>query len=114
MTETGAECDLIGRNRFILAYVHTSREACEEGDIKKPHAQARHGELPGFTGIDHPYEEPARSRSRADETPLLTNDNARRVIAYLIQRSFLKNAAGRRHVLAADAGSPIQPVSEVS
>jgi bifunctional enzyme CysN/CysC len=39
-------------------FVDTPIELCEARDPKGLYAKARAGELPGFTGIDDPYEPP--------------------------------------------------------
>ena len=44
--------------RFLEVHVCTSAEVCEERDPKGMWARARAGELPGFTGVDDPYEPP--------------------------------------------------------
>lgn len=44
--------------RFVLIHVCTPLEVCEARDRKGLYAKARRGELPGFTGIDSPYEVP--------------------------------------------------------
>jgi bifunctional enzyme CysN/CysC len=43
---------------FFEVFVDTPIEVCEERDPKGLYAKARAGELPGFTGIDDPYEAP--------------------------------------------------------
>ncbi|HZP27628.1 MAG TPA: adenylyl-sulfate kinase [Acidimicrobiia bacterium] len=43
---------------FVEVYVDTPLEVCEQRDPKGLYAKARAGELPGFTGIDDPYEPP--------------------------------------------------------
>jgi bifunctional enzyme CysN/CysC len=45
---------------FIEAWVDTPLEECEKRDQSGLYARARAGELPGFTGIDAPYEAPER------------------------------------------------------
>jgi bifunctional enzyme CysN/CysC len=44
--------------RFLEVFVDTPLEVCEARDPKGLYAKARSGQLPGFTGIDDPYEEP--------------------------------------------------------
>ena len=44
--------------RFLEVFVDTPIEVCEQRDPKGLYAKARRGELPGFTGIDSPYEPP--------------------------------------------------------
>src|SRR3954467_628838 len=44
--------------RFVLVHLSTPLEVCEQRDVKGLYARARAGEIPGFTGIDDPYEPP--------------------------------------------------------
>src|SRR4051794_9075418 len=44
--------------RFLEVWVSTPLEECERRDPKGLYARARAGELPNFTGIGQPYEEP--------------------------------------------------------
>ena len=50
--------DIIGRDNFLEVYVKADLEVCEERDPKGLYKKARSGEIPMFTGIDSPYEEP--------------------------------------------------------
>jgi bifunctional enzyme CysN/CysC len=43
---------------FREVWISTSVEECEQRDPKGLYAKARRGELPGFTGVDGPYEAP--------------------------------------------------------
>jgi len=43
---------------FIEVYVRISVEECEKRDPKGLYKKARAGEIPNFTGISAPYEEP--------------------------------------------------------
>ena len=45
---------------FLEVYVDTPIEVCEERDPKGLYAQARTGQLVGFTGVDDPYEPPTK------------------------------------------------------
>ena len=45
--------------RFLEVWVSTPLEECERRDTKGLYAKARAGELPDFTGIGQPYEEPS-------------------------------------------------------
>jgi len=47
--------------RFVLVHLSTPLEVCEGRDVKGLYARARAGEIPGFTGIDDPYEPPTRA-----------------------------------------------------
>ena len=44
---------------FVLVHVATPLEECERRDRKGLYARARAGEIPDFTGISSPYEEPS-------------------------------------------------------
>jgi sulfate adenylyltransferase len=47
-----------GPGSFLLVWISTPLEVCEERDVKGLYAKARRGEITGFTGIDDPYEAP--------------------------------------------------------
>lgn len=54
--------------RFYLVHVATPLEECERRDRKGLYAKARRGEIPEFTGISSPYEEPEDADVRVDTT----------------------------------------------
>ena len=43
---------------FLEVYVNAPLAVCEQRDVKGMYHKARAGELPGFTGVDDPYEAP--------------------------------------------------------
>lgn len=53
---------------FFLVHVATPLEECERRDRKGLYAKARRGEIPEFTGISSPYEEPQDANVRVDTT----------------------------------------------
>ncbi|WP_240311852.1 adenylyl-sulfate kinase [Nocardioides houyundeii] len=53
---------------FFLVHVATPLEECERRDRKGLYAKARRGEIPEFTGISSPYEEPTDATVRVDTT----------------------------------------------
>ncbi len=53
---------------FVLVHVATPLEECERRDRKGLYAKARRGEIPEFTGISSPYEEPDDAAVRVDTT----------------------------------------------
>lgn len=68
---------------FVLVHVSTPLEVCEARDRKGLYARARAGELPGFTGIDDPYEEPDDADLVLDTRHLSADDAADRVVEHL-------------------------------
>jgi sulfate adenylyltransferase len=53
---------------FFLVHVATPLAECERRDRKGLYARARRGEIPEFTGISSPYEEPEDAALRIDTT----------------------------------------------
>src|SRR5699024_710777 len=54
--------------RFVLVHVATPLAECERRDRKGLYARARRGEIPDFTGISSPYQEPPDPDLRVDTT----------------------------------------------
>lgn len=50
--------ELLGESEFLEVYVKCNLDTCEQRDPKGLYKKARKGEIPNFTGIDSPYEEP--------------------------------------------------------
>lgn len=49
---------IVGKSNFVEIYVSTPLDECEKRDVKGLYHKARSGNLPFFTGIDSPYEQP--------------------------------------------------------
>jgi sulfate adenylyltransferase len=89
--QTRDECRLmVGGERFFEVLVDTPLEVCESRDAKGLYAQARRGELRGFTGIDDPYEAPLHAELVLDTVTQGIQDNAERLVALLIARGYLR------------------------
>jgi len=43
---------------FMEVFIDTPLEICEQRDVKGLYQKARNGEIPNFTGISAPYEQP--------------------------------------------------------
>ena len=48
----------MAQSGFYEIYVNAPFQVCEERDVKGLYRKARKGEVPNFTGIDAPYEDP--------------------------------------------------------
>jgi sulfate adenylyltransferase len=79
---------MVGEN-FIMVYMDTPIEVCEQRDTKGMYAKARRGEIKGFTGVDDPYEPPVDPELILDTVNFTIEENARKIIAYLDKRGFL-------------------------
>jgi adenylylsulfate kinase len=51
---------IVGEQRFIEIYVNAPLDVCEERDVKGMYKKARNGEILNFTGINSPFEPPAK------------------------------------------------------
>jgi adenylylsulfate kinase-like enzyme len=58
------------------------------------YAKARRGEIKNFTGIDDPYERPENPEIALDTTAHSPEDNARRVIEYLVEQGYVRALEG--------------------
>lgn len=68
---------------FVEIHVATPVEECERRDVKGLYARARAGDIPEFTGVSDPYEEPAAPELRLDTTELEPQQSARLVLEKL-------------------------------
>ncbi|MEN0068493.1 MAG: adenylyl-sulfate kinase [Myxococcota bacterium] len=78
--------------RFIEVFVNTSLEECERRDPKGLYKKARSGEIPNFTGISAPYEEPLNAEIVMTTEERSIDECADQVIAFLEQRGYIPAA----------------------
>ncbi|PYM93834.1 MAG: adenylyltransferase [Candidatus Rokuibacteriota bacterium] len=92
---TRDECRrMVGGDHFVEVFVNTPLEVCEQRDTKGMYAQARRGEIRGFTGIDDPYEPPPSPEITLDTVVSTPEANAHRIIAFLAERGFVRTVGG--------------------
>lgn len=60
--------EIIGENDFLEIFVNTPLEVCEQRDPKGLYKRARSGEIPYFTGISSPFEQPKDPFIEVDNT----------------------------------------------
>jgi sulfate adenylyltransferase len=75
---------------FVLVHVATPLEECERRDRKGLYAKARRGEIPEFTGISSPYEEPDDATVRVDTTGRTIDDALSDVLECLYAAGYLR------------------------
>jgi sulfate adenylyltransferase len=80
---------MVGADRFIEVFVDTPLDVCESRDVKGMYAQARSGQIRGFTGIDDPYEEPLAPEITLDTVHKSANDNASSIVSLLREREYV-------------------------
>ncbi|HZT19566.1 MAG TPA: adenylyl-sulfate kinase, partial [Dongiaceae bacterium] len=75
------------KDAFHEIYVKADVPTCESRDPKGLYKRARRGEIPEFTGISAPYEEPEAAELVVDTAALSIEDSVRAVLDY-VERNF--------------------------
>ncbi len=81
--------EIMGGGDFVEVYVAASLETCESRDVKGLYRKARAGEIPEFTGISAPYEEPAKAEWVIDTYAHSVDDSVEQLVAYLEKQGYL-------------------------
>ena len=87
--EVRAMVDRVG-GAFVLVHVATPLAECERRDRKGLYEKARRGEIPEFTGISSPYEEPDDAEVRVDTTGRTIEDALDDVLGHLRGEGYLR------------------------
>jgi adenylylsulfate kinase len=74
---------------FVEAYVAASLETCESRDVKGLYKKARAGEIPEFTGISAPYEEPEKPELVIDTNDQSVEASVAQLVGYLRDQGYL-------------------------
>ena len=74
---------------FVLVYVATPLEVCEERDRKGLYAKARMGLIQHFTGISDPYEAPKDAELVLNTTAITPDEAVETVVLYLEREGYL-------------------------
>ena len=81
--------NLFPSGEFIEVFMNTPIETCEERDPKGLYQKAREGKIKHFTGIDSPYDAPARPEMSLDTSTLSVDDCVQTLIEYLLSRKMI-------------------------
>ncbi|MEW5938914.1 MAG: bifunctional sulfate adenylyltransferase/adenylylsulfate kinase [Chloroflexota bacterium] len=83
----------VGPDNFIMVYMDTPVEICEQRDVKGLYAKARQamqdGKPMGFTGVDDPYEPPIDPEITLKGYGATPEENAQIIVEYLTDQGFL-------------------------
>ena len=74
--------ELFEDGKFTEVFVDTPIELCEERDVKGLYKKARDGEIPNFTGIGSPYEEPLEPECRLATADSTVEELVRQLLDY--------------------------------
>jgi adenylylsulfate kinase len=81
--------EMLPNGEFIEVYVKCALEECERRDPKGLYQKARSGEIPNFTGISSPYEEPDAPELVINSDLVSVEEAAEQVIQYLRQQRLI-------------------------
>jgi adenylylsulfate kinase len=76
---------------FFEVYVYADLEICEERDPKGLYKKARAGEIPNFTGISAPYEEPENAALKVDTGKESLEESTEKVLDMLRAQGILSS-----------------------
>jgi adenylylsulfate kinase len=82
-TRTRARALVEEFGQFVEIHVATSVDECARRDVKGLYAKAFSGEIPEFTGVSDPYEEPASPELRIETEGRAPQESAHEVLDYL-------------------------------
>ncbi len=80
---------LAEEDEFIEVFIDTPLEVCESRDPKGLYEKARKGEIPNFTGISSPYEEPTDPEIHIVNDNISIEDVTEQIISYLKEKGYL-------------------------
>ena len=72
---------------FVEVYVSADVATCEGRDVKGLYAKARKGEIPEFTGISAPYEEPEKPELVLDTNVQSIEESVSQLVRYLKEKT---------------------------
>jgi adenylylsulfate kinase len=83
---------LMAPGDFVEVYVDCPLEECEKRDVKGLYQKARAGQIPEFTGISAPYEEPLQPELTIKTANLTVEQSVQQVLACLTGRGIIPAA----------------------
>ncbi len=81
---------MVAPGDYVEVHCKASLEVCERRDVKGLYGRARAGQIPEFTGISAPYEEPLAPELAIETGVVPVEQAARQVLDYLAGRGIVK------------------------
>lgn len=81
--------EIMAAGDFVEVLVEAPLEVCEGRDVKGLYKKARAGEIPEFTGISAPYEEPLSPELVVDTSRQSVEESAQTVLEYLEAKGYV-------------------------
>ena len=82
---------IIGETDYCEVYVNCPIEVCEKRDVKGLYKKARAGEIPNFTGISAPFQEPLAPHVVLDSANSSIEDCVAKLEAFILPRISQEN-----------------------
>lgn len=82
--------DLAGEGEFVEVFCRCGLETCEKRDTRGLYRKARAGEIPEFTGISAPYEEPENPEIVLQTDRERVEESVQKVIALLEEKGIIR------------------------
>ncbi|MCB0086036.1 MAG: adenylyl-sulfate kinase [Caldilineaceae bacterium] len=83
---------LLPNGRFVEVFVKCDVEVCKRRDPKGLYAKAMRGEIPEFTGVSSPYEEPQNPELVVETDLKSAEELVEQIINQLLRQGILKDA----------------------
>lgn len=75
---------------FIEVYIQVPLSVAEERDPKGLYVKARKGEIPDFTGVSAPYEEPEKAEIVVNSGEISVEEAVAQIVVYLEEKGLLE------------------------
>ena len=108
--------EIIG-DSFVEVFVKAPLKTCEARDPKGLYKKARSGEIPNFTGISAPYEEPRKPEIMVDTAEYSVEECANQIVQYLEDNGYFTtvnevNVLDKKRTIAIDFDGVIHKYSQ--
>jgi len=77
-------------DNFILVYTECPVETCKERDPKNLYQKAEEGEIPNFTGVNHPYQEPENPEVHVNTEEQSPEECKEAVLKHMREKGYLE------------------------
>ena len=81
--------NLVEEDEFIEVFIDTPLAVCESRDPKGLYKKARAGEIPHFTGISSPYEQPKKADIHIENDNISIEKACEQIIDFLIDNNYI-------------------------
>jgi adenylyl-sulfate kinase len=88
---------LVPHGRFLEVYVKCDLEVVKRRDPKGLYAKALRGEIPEFTGVSSPYEEPRNPEILVETDVHSVEESVNQILEYLVRQGIISSVEPNDH-----------------